>query len=161
MSEYKREAISPLLRYYILNRDNFTCRYCGQVLNRRDIHIEHINPISNGGTNHRCNLAVACASCNLKKSGDVDQEVIDKEHKNNIIRELNGWGATIESIGPNEHVDLLIETVESLIDELRIDGEEDALLTAVEIACNTTNNFETRVEIMRGITVYLSCGGRL
>lgn len=57
------------LRWQILERDNFTCQYCGR--NVRDDHvklqIEHIIPKSKGGTSAPNNLLTSCVECNLGK----------------------------------------------------------------------------------------------
>lgn len=42
------------------------CAYCRRDLNFR-FHIEHMTPTSRGGTNHRNNITVSCASCNNDK----------------------------------------------------------------------------------------------
>jgi hypothetical protein len=52
-------------RQIILARDNFRCVYCGET--EADLHIDHIVPISRGGTNDESNLATACATCNSSK----------------------------------------------------------------------------------------------
>jgi len=41
------------------------CRYCGKPFT--DGHIDHIIPVSRGGTNDRENLVYCCAPCNLRK----------------------------------------------------------------------------------------------
>jgi len=40
------------------------CVYCGSSQN---LQIEHIKPVSKGGSSLLCNLAPACAPCNMKK----------------------------------------------------------------------------------------------
>jgi 5-methylcytosine-specific restriction endonuclease McrA len=42
------------------------CAYCRVRLGRK-YHIDHITPVSKGGTNDRCNLQIACVGCNLSK----------------------------------------------------------------------------------------------
>jgi 5-methylcytosine-specific restriction endonuclease McrA len=48
---------------YILKEGNNTCVYCNQPGHS----IDHITPISRGGTNDLSNLVVACKSCNSSK----------------------------------------------------------------------------------------------
>lgn len=55
------------LRQGVLERDAFTCRYCGSQV--EPLHCDHIVPLIQGGTNDADNLATACASCNREKSG--------------------------------------------------------------------------------------------
>jgi hypothetical protein len=55
------------------------CEYCRmhQALQGATFHLEHVIPISRGGTSELSNLALACPACNLKKSDRV--EVTDPE----------------------------------------------------------------------------------
>ena len=63
----KREPISRKKRFEIFARDNFTCQYCGQKAPQVVLHVDHIHPVSKGGTNDPSNLVTACSSCNTGK----------------------------------------------------------------------------------------------
>ena len=69
----QREAISAGLRFEVLMRCNFACYYCGTPasLGLKVLHVDHVIPISMGGTNHPWNLVAACWDCNLGKSGSA------------------------------------------------------------------------------------------
>ena len=56
-------------RFAVLERDGFRCKYCGRG-HREDValHVDHILPRSEGGSNDMSNLVAACAECNLAKS---------------------------------------------------------------------------------------------
>ena len=54
-------------RFEILKRDLFTCQYCGASAPDVELHVDHILPVSRGGTNNELNLVTACKSCNLAK----------------------------------------------------------------------------------------------
>lgn len=41
------------------------CAYCGTNLGEIEYHVEHIIPLSFGGTNNSSNLCLACPQCNL------------------------------------------------------------------------------------------------
>lgn len=43
------------------------CFWCG-IDCSQDFHLDHIVPISKGGRNSRCNVAVSCPGCNLSKN---------------------------------------------------------------------------------------------
>ena len=62
------QCMTPRLRFEILRRDNFTCRYCGRSAPSVVLHVDHIFPRSKGGTNDPANLTTACADCNQGKS---------------------------------------------------------------------------------------------
>lgn len=70
-------AISPQLRNAILERNGFTCQLCGSGPGDIDpfnpnrkvrLHIDHIIPISQGGTDDKDNLRVLCSACNQGRS---------------------------------------------------------------------------------------------
>jgi 5-methylcytosine-specific restriction endonuclease McrA len=42
------------------------CHWCGKSI-KRGYHVDHIQPLSKGGTNWPSNLAIACGHCNLSK----------------------------------------------------------------------------------------------
>ena len=58
------------LRFEILKRDGFKCQYCGRNPKEDNckLHIDHINPKSNGGLNNPDNLITSCFECNIGKS---------------------------------------------------------------------------------------------
>ena len=48
----------------VYERDGYTCTYCGST---EDLTIDHIVPLSKGGSHRPENLCVACRSCNSSK----------------------------------------------------------------------------------------------
>ena len=57
------------LRFEVLRRDNFTCRYCGQSAPNTKLEVDHIVELADGGTNSLDNLVTSCYACNRGKSG--------------------------------------------------------------------------------------------
>jgi 5-methylcytosine-specific restriction endonuclease McrA len=51
------------VRKLVLERDYFTCHYCGQEANT----VDHVIPISKGGTDEAANMVAACVRCNSGK----------------------------------------------------------------------------------------------
>ena len=62
-----RKPISSGLRFRIFQRDGFECFYCGKAPPQTELQIDHIIPVSKGGTNSVENLVTACAECNRGK----------------------------------------------------------------------------------------------
>lgn len=52
----------------MFKRDNHRCKECGATNKETTPHIDHIIPVSNGGTDKIDNLQTLCESCNLAKS---------------------------------------------------------------------------------------------
>lgn len=64
-------AVSKRVRFRIFARDNFTCRYCGRSAPDVVLHIDHVHPVSRGGTDKESNLVTACADCNVCKQAKL------------------------------------------------------------------------------------------
>lgn len=63
-----RKSISKKLRFEVFKRDGFVCRYCGSKPPQVPLEIDHIMPVSKGGTNIIDNLISSCFDCNRGKS---------------------------------------------------------------------------------------------
>jgi hypothetical protein len=61
-------AVGAKLRYEVLSRDNFTCRYCGAFAPIVMLHVDHVVPRKRGGRDIASNLVTACQDCNIGKS---------------------------------------------------------------------------------------------
>jgi 5-methylcytosine-specific restriction endonuclease McrA len=66
-----RSSISHRKRKRIHERDAYRCRYCGSY---EDLVLDHVFPVSRGGTNDDSNLVTACSECNSKKSDNTPEE---------------------------------------------------------------------------------------
>ncbi|MDC4235638.1 HNH endonuclease, partial [Pasteurella multocida] len=62
-----RTALSKKVRFEVFKRDSFKCQYCGKSAPDVVLHVDHINPVSNDGTNDIMNLITSCSECNLGK----------------------------------------------------------------------------------------------
>lgn len=85
----ERKAISKKTRFEIFKRDSFKCQYCGKSAPDVILHVDHIKPVADGGTNHMTNLITACFDCNMGKK-DIpldDNSAIEKQRKQ--LEELN------------------------------------------------------------------------
>tara|TARA_B100001105_G_C21973160_1_gene265798 strand:- start:58 stop:480 length:423 start_codon:yes stop_codon:yes gene_type:complete len=63
----RRQQISGDVRHAVYVRDNYRCRMCGKGDEDYDLQIDHIKPVSKGGTNHIHNLQTLCEDCNKEK----------------------------------------------------------------------------------------------
>lgn len=63
----QRILFSPEERKRILKKNYGICACCGRKLNPKTMTIEHIIPLSRGGTNEEKNLTVLCYDCNQRK----------------------------------------------------------------------------------------------
>lgn len=70
-----RTAISKGTRFEVFKRDGFVCQYCGAHPPATILHVDHIHPVAEGGTNDQDNLITACADCNLGKGAKLLRDV--------------------------------------------------------------------------------------
>lgn len=67
----KRVPMHKEMRDIVLNllipKFGQLCWYCGVKLGLKEIHVDHIDPLSRGGEDVIYNLALACKSCNRGK----------------------------------------------------------------------------------------------
>jgi 5-methylcytosine-specific restriction endonuclease McrA len=64
--------VSPSMRAFVLERDNFRCRRCNAAaVDGARLEVDHIKPVSQGGKGDHDNLQTLCWNCN---SGKRDRE---------------------------------------------------------------------------------------
>ena len=69
----RRANLRPSLRFKILHRDQYRCQTCGaSAAGGADLHIDHILPVSKGGTNDESNLRALCSECNIGRGNRYD-----------------------------------------------------------------------------------------
>lgn len=73
-------TISLKLRFEVFNRDEFTCQYCGRKTPEVILELEHVIPISKGGTDEIDNLITSCFECNRGKGASLLDNILkDKD----------------------------------------------------------------------------------
>jgi hypothetical protein len=63
--------LSKTLRFAILARDGFRCRYCGRGAPTVELHVDHYVSQARGGSDDATNLVASCADCNHGKSDGI------------------------------------------------------------------------------------------
>ncbi len=64
----RRKPITKSIRHEVFVRDNYTCIECGATNKQTRLHVDHILPVAQGGTDEMSNLQTLCEACNLAKS---------------------------------------------------------------------------------------------
>jgi hypothetical protein len=98
----KRTSISKKTRFDVFKRDSFKCQYCGNHPPKVILHVDHINPVANGGKNDPDNLLTSCESCNLGKGARlltaVPESLRDKAARiAEVEAQLLGYQAVLEA----------------------------------------------------------------
>jgi hypothetical protein len=67
LARVARKAILPSVRWDVMQRDGFKCRYCGRGCPDVELTIDHIISVHDGGVDDFFNLITACKECNAGK----------------------------------------------------------------------------------------------
>ncbi|MFS8868105.1 HNH endonuclease [Synechococcus sp. H65.1] len=63
--------VPPVNRREVLRRDHHTCQYCGSTHN---LTLDHVVPLSRGGSHTWDNVVTACERCNQRKGNRTPEE---------------------------------------------------------------------------------------
>ena len=63
-----------LTKHRLFVRDRHVCAYCGGLFAESELTVEHINPVSRGGSQSWTNVVTACRSCNTRKGNRTPEE---------------------------------------------------------------------------------------
>ncbi|MCX5744443.1 MAG: HNH endonuclease, partial [Proteobacteria bacterium] len=66
-----RESLDTNHRWTILQRDDFACAFCGARPGNERLQVDHIIPVSRGGSDENENLVTSCDRCNNGKSNRI------------------------------------------------------------------------------------------
>lgn len=130
-----RKSLSKKIRFEVFKRDGFKCQYCGKSAPDVVLHIDHINPVSKGGSNDIMNLITSCSDCNLGKKDTPlnDNSIIEKQRKQ--LQELNEkreqlemmlkWRETLNEFD-QDIAGVLVEKINEMIapSEINSNGEK-------------------------------------
>jgi len=120
-------AVSKRLRFEILRRDGFACRYCGATGSDSELHVDHVVPEALGGADEPTNLVTACADCNRGKAAiSPDQGLVE-----NVADDAMRWASAMEEAAAvlavkREKIDVYADQLEQAWGEWRTDdGDGD------------------------------------
>lgn len=85
--------VSKRLRYEILRRDGFRCRYCGATPEERELRVDHVIPEALGGPTEPSNLAASCDPCNNGKSSTTPDAPVVADVAEGALR----WATAMEA----------------------------------------------------------------
>ncbi len=88
IAKRKPNYLAIIREYFIFERDNFTCAYCGKssFADGVQLQIDHIIPATKGGISVAGNLITACAECNSAKN---NKEIVCKEEILAVVSKRN------------------------------------------------------------------------
>ena len=95
----QKMQINRRMRFKVLNRDGFSCQYCGRKAPEVRLEVDHITAKTKGGTDLYSNLITACLECNRGKdnlevtttptvAGIPEEEYAEKKVKHSPVRTI-------------------------------------------------------------------------
>lgn len=132
---YTRKPISNKLRFEVFKRDDFTCQYCGAKAPDAVLHVDHIHPVAEGGTNDITNLITACSDCNLGKGARLLSENGEMDKKRKQIEDMKSKRDELKSLYRLE-----MELAAEEFDETKAACDLFEVLTGCEVLDNGKDN---------------------
>lgn len=72
MKDMMRRRRTPRFsKYNVFLRDTFHCQYCSTQFPRSQLTLDHVLPLSKGGSTTWENIVTACSPCNAKKGNSL------------------------------------------------------------------------------------------
>lgn len=114
-----RKTLTKTVRFEVFKRDAFTCVYCGAHPPAVILHVDHIHPVSKGGTNDVDNLVTSCCDCNQGKSARLLSSVPQSlAKKTKAIKEkeaqIAGYRAAVDAVRLRQDAD--VDAIEAVFD---------------------------------------------
>jgi hypothetical protein len=85
-------AVTKRTRFEVLRRDGYRCRYCGTVAADGELTIDHVLPVSLGGSDGPDNLVAACQGCNAGKASSNPDSQLVTDVSDDALR----WAAAVQ-----------------------------------------------------------------
>jgi hypothetical protein len=77
----------PEHRLMVLERDKMKCIYCLVEVSEDSFVLDHIIPVSKGGTNRKSNLVTSCEGCNQRKQDEDAVQFLLANYRNKLINQ--------------------------------------------------------------------------
>lgn len=68
-------------RQNVFARDNDTCQYCNQRLDRKRLNLDHVVPRQQGGPTNWTNVVCSCRECNSRKANRTPEQAGMRLHR--------------------------------------------------------------------------------
>jgi hypothetical protein len=89
-------------RLMVLERDKRKCTYCLIDVSEDSYVLDHIIPVSKGGTNRKFNLVTSCEGCNQRKQDEDAIQFLLSNYRNQLLKQN-------EYLRQKEYIEKLLE----------------------------------------------------
>jgi hypothetical protein len=144
-----REAIGAKLRFEILKRDEFRCRYCGCSGGDIKLHIDHVIPVKAGGPTDKRNLITACADCNMGKAASIlGEDLVAHIYTSKSSRKAINHCLRILALMRGRGI-WYKEAYETLFIMIEVEGVDPEFITTIAMRARTAEVFSECVWAFR------------
>lgn len=104
------------MRFLVMWRDEFRCVYCGRSRfeDRVKLNVDHLVPVSKGGTFTYDNFVTACADCNAGKNSSILSEAILERIKRVMAENTKRFSETTDLMTFTIQPTLLVDDEEPI-----------------------------------------------
>lgn len=81
----RTRMVGTARRAEIIRRDGSACYICGKHLAAKQVELDHLIPVAQGGSSDPVNLAVACLPCNRSRGARMSIRQILKRNQNRSV----------------------------------------------------------------------------
>jgi 5-methylcytosine-specific restriction endonuclease McrA len=74
LNKFRKKGLAKFSRLNIYMRDNWTCQYCLERKNTKDLTFDHVVPRAKGGKTNWTNIVTACRPCNSYKEDRTPEQ---------------------------------------------------------------------------------------
>lgn len=129
-------AVTKRIRFEVLRRDEFTCRYCRSRDNA--LTVDHVVPVALGGSDDPSNLVAACKDCNAGKASASPDEAMVAQVEADALR----WASAMEVVvGRRRAARRAVDEYSAAAAGAWLD-EFDGLYRAPELPADAEQSFE-------------------
>src|SRR3990167_9781233 len=85
----QRNSVPPAIKHEVFKKNNYKCVECVKTNKDISIEVDHIIPVSQGGTDELDNLQTLCFHCNRAKACRVFEADMKEQDKEKMITDVD------------------------------------------------------------------------
>jgi 5-methylcytosine-specific restriction endonuclease McrA len=82
--EKQKARLLKKKQWWLTKKNTGICHYCGQKFPPQELTMDHVVPISRGGTTTPGNVVPCCKECNYKKGVDTPVDLLLMKNKSDL-----------------------------------------------------------------------------
>lgn len=129
-----RKRWTSVEKLFMLQKSKSRCCHCGKELSLSTMTVEHVIPISKGGTNDMENMVALCETCNAEKDDLVVNPIdfykfINKDYMEELVEKQNNYYNEVRWVSRKN---FLPEDIQSIVVEVPINQPKSGAKSRVK-----------------------------